>query len=447
MTSCQILFRGAVQCRRSGPVVGALTAPSDKSISHRALILGGLAKGRTRISGLLESDDVLNTAKVIAALGAGVRRDDDGVWIVEGCNGRFATPEDALDFGNAGTGVRLMMGAVAGAGASAVFTGDASLSSRPMGRVTAPLGAMGAVIETRGERLPVSLSAAPLTGVHYQPPIASAQVKSALLLAGLGANGRTSVHETHATRDHTETMLRAFGAQISVEEEPSGGVTIAVDGPQQLTAHDVEVPGDPSSAAFAVIAALITPGSCVEIRRVMDNPARTGVFMTLQEMGADLEIVPGPVMAGEKTMNLTARGSQLRGVDVPADRAPSMIDEYPILAVAAACASGTTRMAGLAELRAKESDRLAGTAALLSVNGVSCEIQGDTLCVTGQPGETIAGGGHVATHHDHRLAMSALILGLVTRSPVAIDDASMIATSYPEFFDQMTALGAVLEAV
>ena len=355
-----------------------------------------------------------------------------------------ATPGEPLDFGNSGTGVRLMMGAIAGSGAGAVFTGDTSLSSRPMRRVTDPLEAMGARLSSTEGRLPVTLEPSDLHGIAYTPPIASAQVKSALLLAGLGASGETIITERHATRDHTETMLRAFGVKLEVTQGDDG-VQIRLPGQQSLKAQDVTVPGDPSSISFALVAALILPGSEVHITGVMDNPSRTGLIETLKEMGADLEITPGPIMAGERTMDIIARYSQLHGVDVPASRAPSMIDEYPVLGVAAAFASGTTSMAGLAELKAKESDRLAGTADLLSRNGVSVEAGEDSLTVYGKGAGMVRGGGTVATHHDHRLAMSALVLGLAAQQPVTIDDASMIATSYPGFADDMRALGATLE--
>lgn len=444
MTQLAPQLQGPFLSRPGGPLTGALTAPPDKSISHRALILAALADGESRITGLLEGEDVLNTAKAIAALGARVERTGPGSWRVTGTAGRFATPLAPLDFGNSGTGVRLMMGAIAGSGAGAVFTGDASLSSRPMRRATDPLELMGARFTGTEGRLPVTLLPSQLHGIDYAPPIASAQVKSALLLAGLGATGETRVTEHHATRDHTETMLRAFGAKLDVSVTDAG-VTIRLPGPQKLAARDIEVPGDPSSIGFALVAALILPGSRIRIAGVMDNPSRTGLIETLKEMGADLEIAPGPEMAGERTMTITACHSTLHGVDVPAERAPSMIDEYPVLAVAAAYAQGTTRMAGLAELRAKESDRLAGTADLLARNGVSVAAGEDSLTVHGKGPGSVPGGGMVATHHDHRLAMSALVLGLAAQQPVRIDDASMIATSYPGFAGDMTALGATLE--
>ncbi|WP_417467708.1 3-phosphoshikimate 1-carboxyvinyltransferase [Maricaulis sp.] len=444
MTQLAPPLQGPFLARQSGPLSGTLAAPADKSVSHRALIFAALADGESRIEGLLESEDVLNTARAVAALGAGVERLGPGSWHVKGTGGRFTTPEAPLDFGNSGTGVRLMMGAIAGSGAGAVFTGDASLSSRPMRRVTDPLELMGARFASTDGRLPATLTPSTLHGIAYAPPIASAQVKSAVLLAGLGAEGETIVTEHHATRDHTETMLRAFGVSLDITRTEAG-IRISLPGPQSLQARDVSVPGDPSSIGFALVAALIVPGSSLRITGVMDNPARTGLIETLREMGADLEITPGPDMAGERTMDIIARASQLHGVDVPAERAPSMIDEYPVLGVAAAFATGTTHMAGLAELRAKESDRLAGTADLLGGNGVEAEAGEDSLTVHGKGPGLVVGGGMVATHHDHRLAMSALVLGLAARQAVSIDDAAMIATSYPGFADDMKALGAILE--
>ncbi|MCR9266056.1 MAG: 3-phosphoshikimate 1-carboxyvinyltransferase [Alphaproteobacteria bacterium] len=438
--------RGPMQARPADGLSGRLAAPGDKSVSHRAFIFGALARGETRISGLLESEDVLNTGKAMAALGAKVERTGPGAWQVTGCAGQFSTPAVALDFGNAGTGVRLVMGVVAGAGVGADFIGDASLSSRPMRRVTDPLGAMGAQFETTDGRLPAHLEPSRLHGIDYTPPVASAQVKSAILLAGLGAQGETRVHEPQITRDHTETMLKAFGAEIDVARDGPAS-TIRLTGPQILTACPVDVPGDPSSSAFALVAALIIPDSEVTLTGVMDNPARTGLFTTLQEMGADLTLTPGPDMAGEKTMTITARTSALKGIEVPAERAPAMIDEYPILSVAAAFAEGTTFMPGLEELRAKESDRLAGTAALLAASGVRVEAGEDSLTVHGAGLKGVEGGGQTATHHDHRLAMSGLVLGLASRAGASVDDVAMIATSYPDFFDHMRTLGAVLEPV
>jgi 3-phosphoshikimate 1-carboxyvinyltransferase len=444
MSEISSRLRGPFRAFPAAPLAGRLTAPGDKSVSHRALILGALAAGETRITGLLESEDVLNTARAMAALGADVERTGPGQWRVGGTGGHLSTPSAPLDFGNSGTGVRLVMGAVAGCGVAAEFIGDESLSSRPMRRVTDPLGEMGAQFDTTDGRLPARLAASTLHGIDYTPPVASAQVKSAILLAGLGARGETQVHEPRITRDHTETMLAAFGAEIDVARE-GAACTVRIAGPQTLTARDVDVPGDPSSSAFALVAALIVPGSEVTLTGVMDNPARTGLIETLQEMGADLTVEPGPVMAGERTMTVTARASALHGIEVPAERASAMIDEYPVLAVAAAFAEGTSFMPGLAELRAKESDRLAGTAALLRANGVSVGTGEDSLTVHGGGSEGVAGGGRTETHHDHRLAMSGLVLGLAARQGASVDDVAMIATSYPDFFDHMAALGARLE--
>jgi len=427
-----------------GPLKGQFDAPGDKSVSHRSLIMGALARGNTRINGLLESDDVLNTAKAVQALGAEVAHKEDGSWHVQGTGGAFKVSDQELDLGNSGTGVRLMMGAVAGTGISARFVGDESLSSRPMARVTDPLSQMGAIFETANGQLPVTLAGGTLKAVDYTPPIASAQVKSAILLAGLGATGKTIVREKQATRDHTERMLAAFGVDLEVTYD-QGSLTASLEGPQSLTACDIDVPGDPSSVSFAIVAALLTPASSIHINRVMDNPARTGLLTTLKDMGADLTLTSGPDMAGEKTFNISARYSRLKGIDVPAERAPSMIDEYPVLGVAAACASGTTRMLGLAELKAKESDRLTGTADMLKANGVRVETSEDSLTVHGCGEDRPPGGGRVETRHDHRLAMSGLVLGLVAQKPVTIDSADMIATSYPDFFDHMRALGAQID--
>lgn len=438
------ISRPAPRAARSQPLKplrGQLITPSDKSVSHRALILGALANGTTRISGLLESDDVLATAEAVSRLGASVVHTGPGNWTVTGRGGRFRSPDTPLDFGNSGTGVRLMMGAVAGAGASAHFIGDSSLSSRPMGRVTEPLMQMGADITANGGRLPVQLNASILNAIDYRPPVASAQVKSAILLAALGASGETIVREDHATRDHTETMLKLFGAGLTVEPE-GGARIIRLGGPQGLTACDVDVPGDPSSAAFATIAALIIPGSDLTLSRIMTNPARTGLYEALCRMGADLSFTPAGQASGEHVADLRVRASQLSAIDLEADIAPSMIDEYPVLAVACAFAKGTSRLRGLAELRAKESDRLAATCAMLTANGAAARIDGDDLVITGG---VVSGGGEVITRGDHRMAMSALVLGMAAHGGAAVDDITMIATSYPAFMDDMSALGARLE--
>ncbi|PWE18912.1 3-phosphoshikimate 1-carboxyvinyltransferase [Marinicauda salina] len=437
---------GACAAAASGPLTGTVEASPDKSISHRALILAGLAAGESRIANLLESADVMATARAVGALGAQVER-SNADWRVIG-PGRWMSPDARLDLGNSGTGVRLLMGAAARFDMTATFTGDASLSRRPMGRVIEPLTRMGARFEAvDGDRLPATLhGSAALRGIDYTPPVASAQVKSAVLLAGLGAQGETIVREPRATRDHTETMARLFGADLDVER--AGESLVArVRGDRPLTPVDIAVPGDPSSAAFPVAAALISPGSDIAVRGVMTNPARVGLFETLREMGADIALTPAEARSGEATADLAVRFGALRGVDVPPGRAPAMIDEYPILAVLAAFAEGTTRMTGLAELRAKESDRLAGTAALLRANGVAVELLDDGLIVHGRGPEGVPGGGRVETHQDHRLAMAGLVMGLGAQEPVIADDVAMIATSYPGFFDDMGALGARIAPV
>ena len=428
-----------------GPLRGQVRVPGDKSISHRALILGALAVGPTRISRLLEGEDVVNTAKAMRALGARVEREGPGRWRVDGVGvGGFAQPRDALDFGNSGTGCRLVMGAAASCPITATFDGDASLRKRPMQRVLDPLMRMGAqaVSAAEGGRLPVTLRGArdPIP-IVYEPPAASAQLKSAVLLAGLGAPGATTVFEKEATRDHTERMLSHFGAEVAVETVGDGR-RITVTGQPELHPVEVTVPADPSSAAFPLVAALIVPGSEVIIEAVMTNPLRTGLFKTLLEMGASIEMVTGERDGGEDIADLRVRASVLKGVEVPPGRAPSMIDEYPVLAVAAACAEGPTIMRGLKELRVKESDRLAATAAMLRVNGVEVEIDGDDLIVHGRGRPS--GGGRVETHMDHRIAMSALVMGLAATKPVQVDDVGFVATSFPGFPDMMRALGADL---
>jgi 3-phosphoshikimate 1-carboxyvinyltransferase len=433
-----------LEARCSGALTGKVRVPGDKSISHRALILGALAVGETRISGLLEGEDVLNTANAMRALGASVERTGDFAWVVRGVGvAGFAEPRTPLDFGNSGTGCRLVMGAVAGCPVTAIFDGDASLRSRPMRRILDPLELMGAKAgESReGGRLPLTLHGArdPLP-ILYRTPVASAQIKSAVLLAGLAAPGITTVIETEASRDHTELMLRHFGAQIVSTPEGSHGRKIALTGQPELHGADVVVPADPSSAAFPIVAALIVEGSDLVLSDVMTNRLRTGLFKTLREMGASIEETELRGDAGEPMAQLRVRASKLRGVEVPPERAPSMIDEYLVLAVAASFAEGTTIMRGLKELRVKESDRLEATAAMLRVNGVKVEIVGDDLIVEGRghvPGE-----GLVATHMDHRIAMSALVMGLAADKPVKVDDTAFIATSFPDFIPMMRALGA-----
>jgi 3-phosphoshikimate 1-carboxyvinyltransferase len=433
-----------LEARSSGPLTGKVRVPGDKSISHRALILGALAVGETRISGLLEGDDVMNTAKAMRALGAKVERTGDFAWVMRGVGvAGFAQPQGALDFGNSGTGCRLVMGAVAGCPITAVFDGDASLRSRPMRRVLDPLELMGARVGESGQggRLPLTLVGArdPLP-ILYRTPVASAQIKSAVLLTGLAAPGITTVIEADASRDHTELMLKHFGAQIVSTREGSHGRRIALTGQPELHGADVVVPADPSSAAFPIVAALIVEGSDLILSDVMTNPLRTGLFTTLREMGASIEQSDVRGDAGEPMAQLRVRASKLRGVEVPPERAPSMIDEYLVLAVAASFAEGTTIMRGLQELRVKESDRLEATAAMLRVNGVKVEIVGDDMIVEGNG--HAPGGGLVATHMDHRIAMSALVMGLASDKPVKVDDTAFIATSFPDFIPMMRSLGA-----
>ena len=418
--------------------------PGDKSISHRALILGALSVGETRISGLLEGEDVLNTAQAMRALGAKVERHGDFAWTVHGVGvGGFAQPAATLDFGNSGTGCRLVMGAVAGCPITAVFDGDASLRSRPMRRILDPLELIGAKVtaSAEGGKLPLTLQGAsnPVP-VVYRTPVASAQIKSAVLLAGLAAPGVTTVIEQEASRDHTELMLKHFGAEIVTTPEGTHGRRIALTGQPELHGAPVIVPADPSSAAFPLVAALIVNGSDLVLSDVMTNPLRTGLFATLREMGASIEEDDVRGDAGEPMARLRVRASKLRGVEVPPERAPSMIDEYLVLAVAAAYAEGTTIMRGLHELRVKESDRLEATAAMLRVNGVKVEISDDDLIVEGRG--HVPGGGLVATHMDHRIAMSALVMGLASDKPVKVDDTAFIATSFPDFVPLMCKAGA-----
>jgi 3-phosphoshikimate 1-carboxyvinyltransferase len=431
-----------LRAQRSGRLKGRTRPPGDKSISHRALIFGLLCRGVTSIEGLLEGDDVLRTGEACKAMGARVERRGEGRWTVAGAGlGSLLAPVHALDFGNAGTGSRLIMGVVGGHGFAATFDGDASLRKRPMRRILDPLRLMGAQVlaEAEGGRCPITLrGAADPAPIVYRTPVASAQIKSAVLLAGLNARGQTTVVEAEASRDHTEKMLAHFGADVRVEAEGEGR-RIALVGRPELRPRPVVVPADPSSAAFPIVAALIVPGSDVVVEGVMMNPLRAGLMTTLIEMGARIEIVDRREEGGEEVADLRARASDLKGVDVPASRAPSMIDEYPILAVAAAFARGATRMNGLRELRVKESDRLAAVAAGLTAAGVEHEIVGDDLIVRGgRP----PGGGLVATHLDHRIAMSFLVMGLASARPMAVDDASMIATSFPDFCASMAGLGA-----
>jgi 3-phosphoshikimate 1-carboxyvinyltransferase len=433
-----------MEARPSSALGGRAQVPGDKSISHRALILGALAVGETRISGLLEGEDVLNTAQAMRALGARVERIGEGTWSVRGVGvSGFAAPDKPLDFGNSGTGCRLVMGAVAGAPISATFDGDASLRKRPMARIFDPLKQMGATVSMVGEggRLPLTLSGPrdPIP-IVYRTPVPSAQIKSAVLLAGLAAPGVTTVIENEASRDHTELMLRHFGATVTVTSEGQHGRRISLTGQPELSGAPVVVPADPSSAAFPAVAALVLEDSDITLTGVMTNPLRTGLFTTLREMGANIEELNRRDDVGEPMADIRVRSSKLRGVEVPPERAPSMIDEYVVLAVAAAFAEGTTTMRGLHELRVKESDRLAATAEMLRVNGVRVEISGDDLIVEGRG--HVPGGGLVATHMDHRLAMSALVMGLGADTAVKVDDMSFIATSFPNFVPLMQGFGA-----
>jgi len=428
------------------PLKGVVSVPGDKSISHRALILGLLAVGETEVTGLLEGEDVLRTADAARALGANVTQPGPGHWRVNGMGvGTLLEPRNLLDFGNAGTGSRLMMGVIGGHPISARIDGDASLRKRPMGRILDPLALMGVRVEDAapGQRLPLTLKGArDVIPITYTTPVASAQIKSAILFCGLNAPGETTVIENEASRDHTEKMLAFFGASITSEAYGAHGRKITLRGQPDLQPRPIIVPADPSSAAFPIVAALIVPSSDITIRSVMMNPLRIGLITTLLEMGADITRCEERIEGGETVADLRVRHSALRGVDVPASRAPSMIDEYPVLAIAAAFATGETRMNGLSELRVKESDRLAAIAAGLAVNGIAHEIVGDDLIVSGT-GRAAKGGGLVETQMDHRIAMSFLVLGLASEKPVKVDDTAFIATSFPDFIPLMTRLGGV----
>jgi len=441
VTATTTMAPGEATAYPGAKLSGRVSAPGDKSVSHRALILGAMAEGVTEIEGLLEGEDVRRTAAAMSAFGARVERLAEGRWRVEG--GGLAEPADMIDCGNAGTGVRLIMGAAAGHSLTASFTGDASLRGRPMMRVLKPLGQMGAQWLCReGGRLPLTLRGGGLNGIDYRPPEPSAQVKSAVLLAGLNAAGETRIVEPTPTRDHTERMLRAFGVEVAVEETKKGRV-VRLAGGQRLRGARIRTPGDPSSAAFPLVAALITPGSAITVSGVMLNPLRTGLLTTLQEMGADIAVSDVRDEGGEEVGDITARHSALTGIAVPPARAASMIDEYPILAAAAAFAAGETVMRGIGELRVKESDRIALMAAGLAACGAAVTEEPDGLIVTGR--SAVAGGVRVRTDGDHRIAMSFLILGLASRSPVSVADAGMIATSFPTFRALMSSLGARLD--
>ncbi len=412
---------------------GDIVVPGDKSISHRALILGALAAGETRIEGLLEGADVMRTAEAIRALGARVVRNSDGCWSVTGAE--WKTPPHPIDCGNAGTAARLLIGATAGFPIEVTFTGDESLRARPMRRVLDPLRAMGAEVGA-ADRLPLAIRGGVLTGIRYDSPYSSAQVKSAILLAGLRADGSVSVTEPMRSRDHTEHMLRAFGCDVMVE-----GLTVSLGSERRLRATTVVVPGDPSSAAFPLVAALIADGSQVTVRGVLINPLRAGLLDALQEMGADLRITNRRTVGRETIADVTARSAGLTGVEIAADRVPALIDEIPIIAMAAACATGRTVIHGLGELRVKESDRLAGIVAGLRNCGVVAGCEGDSLIIEGCAGPP-RGAARVTSQGDHRLAMAFLVLGLACRDPVTVDGAAMIGTSFPGFARLMASLGA-----
>ncbi|SON58124.1 3-phosphoshikimate 1-carboxyvinyltransferase [Hartmannibacter diazotrophicus] len=434
-----------LSAHRSPALKGRVRVPGDKSISHRSLMFGALAIGRTTITGLLEGGDIMSTAAAMRAFGANIHRGDDGTWTVDGVGvGGLLEPAGVIDFGNAGTGVRLCMGLAAAQPIAVTFTGDGSLIKRPMGRVLDPLRKMGVdVIARSGDRLPLTMRGAmtPIP-IEYTVPVPSAQVKSAVLLAGLGTPGVTTVIEPVFTRDHTERMLAGFGAAIDIETAANGARTIRLEGRPDLKPQTITVPGDPSSAAFPIVAALIVPGSDVTVEGILMNPSRIGLIDTLLEMGADITIENARETGGEKIADLRVKHSALKGVTVPPERAPLMIDEYPVLAAAAAVAEGKTVMLGIEEMRVKESDRIAAVAAGLAANGVDHEEGRDWLSVTGGK---VAGGGRVVTHLDHRIAMTFLVLGLVADAPVTVDDAGVIATSFPEFEPLMRGAGALFE--
>jgi len=432
-----------LSARRSGPLNGTIRPPGDKSISHRALMLGALTVGETAVEGLLEGEDVLATAAAMRAFGATVTRTGPGAWRVAGLGvGGLLEPEGVIDYGNAGTGVRLAMGIAGSHAFATTFTGDASLVRRPMGRILEPLRRMGVqVIARSNDRLPATIKGPnALIPIDYRLPVASAQVKSALLFAALNSPGLTTITEPTPTRDHTERMLTAFGAMIEIDNAEDGARVIRVSGGQALKPQVITVPSDPSSAAFTLVAALIVPGSDVVIENILLNPTRAGLIVTLQEMGGDISIANQRAVGGEEVGDLRVKASHLKGVTVPAARAPSMIDEYPALAIAAAFAEGDTLMEGVGEMRVKESDRIAMVLAGLRANGIAAEDTPESLLVHGAA--KVEGGGTVATALDHRIAMSFLVLGLASEKPVTIDDARPIATSYPDFRNLMTGLGA-----
>ena len=436
-----------LRAHQASGLQGQIRIPGDKSVSHRSLMLSALAIGETRVSGMLEGEDVLATAAAMRDMGTDVERQNDGTWCVVGRGvGGLAEPANAIDMGNAGTGVRLLMGLVATHPITCTFSGDASLSRRPMERVMGPLRAFGTTFTSRdGGLLPITVTGAanpmPVRSVMTVP---SAQVKSAVLMAGLNTPGKTQVIERERTRDHTENMLRHFGADVTTEPQDDGTTLITLTGQPELVARDIQVPADVSSAAFPIVAALIIPGSDVRIEAVSLNPLRAGLIETLRDMDANLTIENAREEGGEPVGDLVVRASKLKGIDVPPERAPSMIDEYPILCVAAAFATGTTRMTGVGELRVKESDRLEAMVQGLSACGVTIRSGDDWMEVDGLYGVP-KGGAEIAVDLDHRIAMSFLVLGLATENPVSIDDADAIATSFPGFVDLMEKLGARIE--
>ncbi|WP_314375722.1 3-phosphoshikimate 1-carboxyvinyltransferase [Sphingomonas paucimobilis] len=430
--------------RAAAALRGTIVVPGDKSISHRSLMLSALAVGESRVEGLLEGEDVLATAAAMRAMGADIVRQDDGVWVIHGVGvGGLLQPETALDMGNSGTSTRLLMGLVASHPITATFIGDASLSKRPMGRVIEPLSQMGAQFQdTPGGRLPLMVRGiSPAVPIRYTLPVASAQVKSAILLAGLNMPGETTVIEPIATRDHSERMLAGFGADLTVTPSPEGRI-ITIRGEAELKSQNIIVPGDPSSAAFWLVAGSIVPGADVTITNVGMNPTRTGIIAALKMMGADITELDARIVGGEPVADLRVRHAPLSAIEVPPELTPSMIDEYPVLFVAAAYASGTTIARGAEELRVKESDRIAAMANALGACGVLCQEYEDGMAVTGTGGEVIPGGATIATLLDHRIAMSMTIAALNARDPITLDDAAPVATSYPVFFDTLEKLGA-----
>lgn len=425
-----------------GPLRGTVALPGDKSISHRALMFSALAVGESCIEGLLEGEDVLATADAMRAMGADVQRGDDGVWRVHGVGvGGLLQPDRAFEMGNSGTSTRLLMGLVASHGITVTFTGDASLSSRPMGRVIDPLSQMGAdITSSPGGKLPLMVRGMnPAVPIEYTLPVASAQVKSAILLAGLNTPGITRVIEPVPTRDHSERMLRGFGAELTVEDSPQGKI-ISITGEAELKPQHIVVAGDPSSAAFWMVAASIVPGSDVRINNVCMNPTRTGIITALRMMGADIGEQNAREVGGEPVADLIVRHAPLHGIEVPADLAPSMIDEYPVLFVAAALAEGRTVARGAHELRVKESDRIATMKDALEAVGAQIEEFEDGLAITGSGSQPLTGGARIASKLDHRIAMSMAVAGLVSRQPITIDDVAPVATSYPDFFQTLDAL-------